>query len=114
MKNLNQYLFILTCFLFFTAQDVNAQKLENPITTSYIKSHISKKSPKLILTPQIEKELKKKLKTDPLVKNYYKYLKAESEQILTEPLLKRELEGFRLLAVSREMVERMGVLCMVY
>lgn len=89
-------------------------QLDNPITASYLKKHLSKKSPKLILTPEIERDLKRKLVSDPLVKKYYQYLLRESKQILTEPLLKRELEGFRLLFVSREMVERMGVLCMVY
>ncbi|MCD6355278.1 MAG: heparinase II/III family protein, partial [Prolixibacteraceae bacterium] len=89
-------------------------KLDNPISVKYLQKHLAKKSPKLILTPQIEKELKRKLKTDTLVQKYYQYLKDESGKILEEPLLKRELEGFRLLAVSREMVERMGILCMVY
>jgi hypothetical protein len=89
-------------------------KLVNPITTSYLKKNVSKKSPKLFLTPQIEKQLKRKLKTDPLVLNYYNYLKVEADSILKTPLLKRELEGFRLLFVSRDMLERMTVLCMVY
>ncbi|MBT6767164.1 MAG: hypothetical protein HOA90_21745, partial [Prolixibacteraceae bacterium] len=114
MKNLTQYLFILISFLLFSSLSSNAQKLENPISEAYLKKHLVKKSPKLILTPQIEKELKSKLKSDPLVQRYYQYLKDESIHILEKPLLKRELEGFRLLAVSREMVERMGALCMVY
>jgi hypothetical protein len=79
-----------------------------------MKAHLSKQSPKLILTPEIEKHLKTKLKSDPLLQNFYQYLQKEASGILTKPLLKRELEGFRLLAVSRAMVERMGVLCMVY
>ena len=95
-------------------QETIAVQLDNPITASYLKKHISKKSPKLILTPEIEKNIKKKLKTDPYVKRYYGYLNAEASQILEKPLLRRELQGFRLLAVSREMVERMGVLSMVY
>ncbi|MDX1285152.1 MAG: cellulase family glycosylhydrolase, partial [Draconibacterium sp.] len=89
-------------------------KLENPISVEYLKNNLSKKSPKLFLTPKIEKQLKKKLESDTHVQNYYKYLKKEADSILHEPLLKRELEGFRLLFVSRQMVERMGVLCMVY
>ncbi|MFY0654831.1 MAG: heparinase II/III family protein [Cyclobacteriaceae bacterium] len=90
------------------------QQLENPITTEYLKKNLSKKSPKLILTPSIEKKIKKKLKSDPLMKVFYKNLQNESLEIMKKPLLKRELEGFRLLFVSREMLERMGVLCMVY
>lgn len=89
-------------------------KLQNPITVDYLRKNLSKKSPKLILTPAIEKEIKLKLKSDILVQNYYRYLKKQADSILEKPLLKHELEGFRMLAVSREMVERMGVLCMVY
>ncbi len=96
------------------AIDDEPLKLENPITADYIKKNLSKKSPKLILTPQIENDLKKKLKSDPLVQAYYQYLQNETIKILEEPLLKRELTGFRLLSVSRRMAERMGVLCMVY
>ena len=80
MRTSKQFFFILSAFLLNTSLYVNAQKLENPITVSYLKKNISKKSPKLILTPKIEKELKKKLTSDPLIQNYYKYLKIESEQ----------------------------------
>lgn len=89
-------------------------RLDNPVTTEWLQKNMSKKSPKLILTPKIEKELKKKLKSDPVIQSYFQYLKNESKLILEKPLLERELQGFRLLAISREMVERMGILCMVY
>ncbi len=89
-------------------------KLQNPITVDFLRKNLSKKSPKLILTPEIEKQLKSKLKTDPLVQTYFQYLKKNADSILQMPLLKRELEGFRMLAVSRQMVERMGILSMVY
>lgn len=117
-KNNLAILFVILLALSFAVQGVAQEKdlfvLENPVTASWLKAHLSKQSPKLILTPEIEKQLKQKLKSDPLVKNFYLYLKKESAAILAKPLLKRELEGFRLLAVSREMVERMGILSMVY
>lgn len=116
-KTFPAFLIVALCLVLsygLFAQEEIKVKLENPVTASYLKKNLSNRSPKLILTPKIEKELIEKFKTDPLVQNYYKYLKNESERILKEPLLKRELEGFRLLAVSRELVERMGVLCMVY
>lgn len=89
-------------------------KLENPISVDYLKKHLSNKSPKLFLTPKIEKQLKQKINTDPLVKNVYRYLQSEADSILTTPLLKRELQGFRLLFVSRDFLERMSVLSMIY
>jgi len=117
MKTLTIVFFNLFCLAsFFPAMAQHAQipKLENPVTVEYLKANLSKKSPKLILTPAIEKEIKLKLKSDILVQNYYSYLKKQADSILEKPLLKHKLEGFRMLAVSREMVERMGVLCMVY
>jgi hypothetical protein len=96
------------------AQHKNREGLENPISEKYLKQHLAKKSPKLILTPEKEWRLKKKLKNDPLIQNYYNYLKNEAALILEKPLLERELEGFRLLFVSRELAERMGILSMVY
>jgi hypothetical protein len=89
-------------------------KLENPISVNYIKSNLRKSSPKLILTRAIEKKLKSKLKTDPLVKNYYAAMKLNADQILKEPLLTRNMIGRRLLATSREMLYRMNILGMVY
>lgn len=84
------------------------------MTAAYLKANLSKESPKLILTPAIEKTLKKKLQSDPLIQAYYQNMQQQAKEILEAPLLKRELEGFRLLFVSREMVRRMGILCMVY
>ena len=89
-------------------------KLDNPINANYLKRYLSKRSPKLFLTPAIESNLKQKLESDPTVRNYYEYLLTEADRIQTEPLLKRELEGFRLLFVSRAMVERMTILGLVY
>jgi len=96
------------------AQDENIPKLYNPITVEYLEKNLSNSSPKLILTPALESKLKSKMKNNEGVKRYYQYLVKESEAIMEKPLLKRELQGFRMLSVSTEMVERMGILCMVY
>lgn len=89
-------------------------KLENPITVPYIKSKLKKNATHLILTPAIEKNLRLRIKTDPVVKNYYEALKLNAADILTKPLLTRKIIGRRLLATSREMLYRMSVLSMVY
>lgn len=114
MLNVIFGLFCLVTVFPVLAQNRQIPKLVNPITVEYLKKNLSKKSPKLFLTPEIEKVLKRKLKSDPLAQSYYNYLLAKRDTILTKPLLKRELEGFRLLFVSREMLERMTILCMVY
>lgn len=89
-------------------------KLENPITVQYLKTNLKKSTPRLILTPVIESNLKSKIKTDPVVKNYYEALKLNANQILDKPIQTRVLVGRRLLGTSREMLYRMTVLAMVY
>ena len=89
-------------------------KLENPMSVQYLKKNLRKSSPRLILTPSIEKELKKDLQTDPVVQNVYKAIQLNAQQIQTQPLLERKMEGRRLLSTSREMLYRMNILGMVY
>jgi hypothetical protein len=89
-------------------------KLQNPISVTYLKKHLRKSSPRLVLTSAIERDLKKKIRTDAVVKNYYDAIKMNAEEIQMQPLLTRQMEGRRLLAVSREMLYRMNVLAMVY
>lgn len=89
-------------------------KLENPVSVQYLKAHLRKSSPRLILTSSIEKELKMKIKTDPIVKNYYEAIKLNAYQILNKPLLIRKITGLRLLGTSQEMLYRMSILSMVY
>jgi hypothetical protein len=89
-------------------------KLENPISVKYIKSHLRKSSPRLILTSAIEKKLRGKLKSDPVVKNYFAAMKLNAARILKQPLLTRDVVGRRLLATSREMLYRMNILGMLY
>ena len=69
----------------------------------------------LVMTPLVQiKALKKSLKTDPVVQNMHKAIQLNAAGIYSKPLLKRELEGRRLLGVSREMLYRINMLGMVY
>lgn len=115
--------YLLTFFVLFLnlpetfsqpSKDKSSTGLEIPITAAYLQKNLPKKSPKLILTPALEATIRQQLKSDPYVIAYYKNLEKEAGEILAKPLVKRELEGFRLLAVSRDMVHRMSVLSMVY
>ncbi len=81
-------------FIFAGVLNTYSQKLENPITEAYIKKHLAKKSPKLILTSEIEKTLKRKLKSDELVQIYYMFLQEEANRILELLVSKHELKGF--------------------
>lgn len=80
----------------------------------YLKKNLKKDSPRLILTPAVEKNLKKKLKTDPVVQHVYQAMQRDAKEIQAKPLLKREMVGRRLLGTSREMLYRMNILGMVY
>ncbi len=89
-------------------------KLDNPITVKYLKSNLRKSSPRLVLTPDIEQMLKQKIKTDPVVRNYFTAMKLNADQILKQDLLTRKMEGRRLLGTSREMLYRINILAMLY
>lgn len=119
-KNMLLLLLPLNLLLFLAKgnaqNNVNSEvvKLDNPITIQYIKSHLKKSSPRLILTTAAEEKLRKKIKEDPVVKNYYEAISLNANDILKQPYLERKLEGRRLLGVSREMLYRMNILAMVY
>ena len=89
-------------------------KLDNPMSVAYLKKNLRKSGPRLVLTPAIERNLKRKIKTDPIASNYYQALQLNAKEIQGKPLLEREMIGRRLLSTSREMLYRMGVLGMVY
>lgn len=122
MKSISPFLICIFVFANFSTSfspggpgaNPDPVKLENPISVKYIKSNLRKSSPRLVLTPSIEKRLKNKLKSDPVVKNYYAAIRLNADKILKEPLLTRTLEGRRLLGVSREELYRMNILGMVY
>jgi hypothetical protein len=90
------------------------KKLDNPITAAYIKSKMKKSSPRLGLTPAIEKNLKTRIMTDPVVKNYFATMKLSAKDIMDKPLLTYNVIGRRLLSTSRAMLQRMTTLAMVY
>jgi hypothetical protein len=107
------FLFIILICLSFAgyAQPV---ELDNPVTVQYLKQNLRKSTPRLVLTPEIERNLKARLKTDPVVKNYYATMKLNAAEIYAKPLLTRHVVGRRLLGTSREMLYRMTILSMIY
>lgn len=96
----------------FVIQDTS--RLENPFNVDYLRKTLRKEQPRLILTPQLSEELKRKIKSDPVVGNVYQAIKLNAQRIQSEPLLERVMTGRRLLSVSREMLYRMNILGMVY
>jgi len=119
MKLIIRYLSAVLCFalcMFFAQANGEKEiaKLQNPVTVQYLKTHLLKSQPRLVLNSKIEKNLRQRLKSDPVVQNMYKAIQLNAAEIQKEPLLERVLVGRRLLATSREMLYRMNMLGMVY
>ncbi|NHE56704.1 heparinase II/III domain-containing protein [Cyclobacterium plantarum] len=89
-------------------------KLENPITVNYIKRNLRKSSPKLGLSPALERNLKRKIRNDEVVGNYYAAIKANAMEVMEQPALTRNMIGRRLLSTSRDMLHRVNVLGIAY
>ena len=100
--------------LFARVKDDNIPKLDNRKSVQYLKKNLRKSQPRLVLNSKIEKDLRKKLKTDPVVQNMYKAIQLSAAEVQKKPLLERKKIGRRLLSVSREMLYRMNTLSMVY
>ena len=94
-------------------------KLHNPISVDYLKKNLRKSLPRLVLNEEIEKNLKNKLKTDPVVYNVYEVIKIRAESIFEQPIINlntplEERTQDNQLDISRDMLRRMNMLGMVY
>ena len=96
-----------------TKQALYAQ-LNNPMSVSYLKEHLRKESPKLILTSQAAERLRQHVKTNSIVKNLYEAVRLNAQQILEQPLLEYKKQGRRLRPATIEMFYRMNILCIMY
>jgi hypothetical protein len=118
-KTIYYFVFIISIQILFILiySDCKGQdfpQLNNPVDVQYLKKNLYKSQPRLVLNSKIEKQLKKDLKTDPVVQNMYKVIQLNASEIFDEPLLERVMAGRRLLHVSREMLYRINMLGMVY
>ncbi len=110
------FIFLFQSWLVFSnSESVNEDfpKLYNPMSVQYLKENLRKSQPRLVLNAQTERNLRNKLKADPVVQNMYKAIQLNAAEIQNEPLLERIMTGRRLLSVSREMLYRMNMLGMV-
>ena len=87
-------------------------ELDNPMDVEYLKQHLKKQRPRLVIIPQIKKKLEKDLQNDRLVKSFYETLKSEAQKILQEPLIERRMVGRRM--STGEIRQRLTTLGMVY
>ena len=103
MKTRINYLLCLLCIILIVpitvqayvnnpsskAADEEIPKLQNPMSVQYLKKNLQKSQPRLVLNSNIEQNLKKKLKTDPVVQNMYKAIQLNAAEIQKQPLLER-------------------------
>lgn len=111
------FIFLFQSWLVFSNSESDNEdfpKLYNPMSVQYLKKNLRKSQPRLVLNAQTERNLRNKLKADPVVQNMYKAIQLNAAEIQNEPLLERIMTGRRLLSVSREMLYRMNMLGMVY
>lgn len=97
MKLINKFSIVLLCLILIVPigvfgrenTDDDIPKLQNPMSVQYLKKYLLKSQPRLALNSKIEKNLKNKLKSDPVVKNIYEAIRLNASQIQKEPFLER-------------------------
>lgn len=124
MNNLNQKNLLTCLFVFFIfVKPVFAQsepaKLENPVTVQWLTKNLQKQSPRLVLNKETEKNLREKLKSDPLVQNIYKAIKYNAGEVLKKELITLDIpenptSQKNQLGISRDFLFRVNMLAMVY
>jgi hypothetical protein len=112
---------IVVLFLtnYLQSQDKTEYKLQNPITVEYLKKNLQKQLPRLVLNKEIEKNLRVKLKTDPIIQNIYQAIKYNAEAVLIKELITLDIpenpnSQKNQLGISRDFLFRINMLAMVY
>ncbi len=109
--------------LFLCIPTANAQhspqKLQNPISVTFLENSLNKELPRLVLNQKNEENLRKKLKTDPVIQNVYKAIKLNAESVFEKPIINldiplEERSQDNQLDISRDMLYRINMLGMVY
>jgi len=100
----------------FMAASVGAQQkdydLDHSMSVSYLQNNLKKNTPRLILGEAADRQLKRALRSDPMVKMFYETLKSDAEVWLDEPLLERTMVGRRMSTGDTRV--RLSTLAMVY
>jgi hypothetical protein len=113
-------LIVVLCLTnYLQSQENSEYKLQNPITVSWLKKNLQKQSPRLVLNKEIEKNLKEKLKSDPIVQNIYKTIKFNAGEVLKKDLITLDIpenptSQKNQLGISRDFLFRVNMLAMVY
>lgn len=104
------------CFLLISLMHLSfgSTAAQGPITEAWIKEHVRKSSPRIILTSEGLTAIRSAVKSDEAIKAYYQYLYKNAVSLINLPVLERVFTGRRLLRVSRAAIRRIGTLSIVY
>ena len=110
---------MITFWILFFSLSLYAFDLEIPaggITPEWLTSHLKQGTPRLILTPESEIQIKSAVANggETLAALQYQLLKKDADELLEEPVLERIINGRRLLGVSRNALYRVSTLALVY
>lgn len=95
------------------------QKLDNPLSVAYLEDNLTSELPRLVLNQEIEKQLKEKLQTDPVVRNVYQAIRLNAESVFEKPVINLDIpleqrSQDNQLDISRDLLHRINMLAMVY
>jgi hypothetical protein len=95
------------------------QKLDNPLSVAYLEDNLISELPRLVLNRKIEKQLKEKLQTDPVVQNVYQAIRLNAESVFEKPVINLDIpleqrSQDNQLDISRDLLHRINMLAMVY
>lgn len=86
----------------------------NPFSASFVQDNLSKTKPRMIYTKEIVEDVRKRIKTDPVIANLYKAIRNEAFEILDMPVITRDKKTYAMLHVSRGFLRRINMLGTVY
>lgn len=87
---------------------------DESISKAWLREHLQPQTPRLIFDIETEQLLAEKLTTDAHIQQLYQHIKAYADYSLQQPPLTYQKRGRRLLSVSREALQRMLALAMVF
>lgn len=91
------------------------ERKPNPVSMEWIRECLPDKGPKLILSPELEAQLKEKLASgDNITTMGFQLLEQKADALLKLETLAYEKQGRRLLGVSREALNRITTLALAY
>jgi hypothetical protein len=112
----------LIILLFYSkgfSEENEIPKLDNPMSVEYLEKNLRKSQPRLVYNPTIEKNLMKKLKTDPILQNIYQSIKYNAGMVMEKELITVDIPDNprsqrNQLGISRDFLWRINMLATVY